>query len=599
MTSKSNKIDAINEHFKLPIHYNSSKIRLKQNIIDDLEMVKTVDASSNPIYSFCLDNNSDLSKTIIQQASEYYTTDVSFLKDTQQLLTSYTNLPNKYTTNVSNDYSKITAIWNDVKGDNGFKEKYYYVDWAMLEFLNKSDTFLQLMSLYNLASPVISFLIPIIILIIPFFVIRVKGVSLSMNEYIDVLKTVVSNHAIGKLFTKFADVSMNERIYLILSAGFYLFSIYQNVLVCVRFNNNMKKIHAYFDDIDEYLTYTIASMNNYLIYSNSLQSYAAFNETVREKMTRLIDYQEKFRSVTAYKYTNYKKIFEIGHILKTFYELYEDPTYNDAFMYSFGFNGYLDCVEQLRNNIQESKMSFADFIDDNKKAVIKNNYYACLKDEPNVVKNTIKMKKNMIITGPNASGKTTILKSVLINVILTQQFGCGFYESAKLKPFKYIHCYLNIPDTSGRDSLFQAEARRCKEIIDIVDANTNKEDGHFAIFDELYSGTNPDEAVASATAFMEYLMKKHNVSCMLTTHFVKVCKRLKTNPNVINCHMDTKMIDDKMKYTYRLKNGISTVKGGVNILCDLNYPAEIIKSSILSTFSTFKKGGAKSLEKVD
>ena len=235
-------------------------------------------------------------------------------------------------------------------------------------------------------------------------------------------------------------------------------------------------------------------------------------------------------------------------------------------------------------------MSFADFIDDNKKAVIKNNYYACLKDEPHVVKNTIKMKKNMIITGPNASGKTTILKSVLINVILTQQFGCGFYESAKLKPFKYIHCYLNIPDTSGRDSLFQAEARRCKEIIDIVDANTNKEDGHFAIFDELYSGTNPDEAVSSATAFMEYLMKKQNVSCMLTTHFVKVCKRLKTNPNVINCHMDTKMIDDKMKYTYSLKNGISTVKGGVNILCDLNYPAAIINLSKRLSQIPLRKG---------
>jgi hypothetical protein len=77
----------------------------------------------------------------------------------------------------------------------------------------------------------------------------------------------------------------------------------------------------------------------------------------------------------------------------------------------------------------------------------------------------------MIITGPNASGKTTILKSTLINIILTQQFGCGFYSSAKLSPFKHIHCYLNIPDTSGRDSLFQAEARRCKEILDIIVRN--------------------------------------------------------------------------------------------------------------------------------
>ena len=54
----------------------------------------------------------------------------------------------------------------------------------------------------------------------------------------------------------------------------------------------------------------------------------------------------------------------------------------------------------------------------------------------------------MIITGPNASGKTTILKSSLINILFSQQFGCGFYDSAKIKPFNNIHCYLNIPDTS-------------------------------------------------------------------------------------------------------------------------------------------------------
>jgi dsDNA-specific endonuclease/ATPase MutS2 len=83
----------------------------------------------------------------------------------------------------------------------------------------------------------------------------------------------------------------------------------------------------------------------------------------------------------------------------------------------------------------------------------------------------------MIITGPNASGKTTILKSTLINIIFTQQFGCGFYEFADVAPFNHIHCYLNIPDTSGRDSLFQAEARRCKEILDII--STNKKETNF------------------------------------------------------------------------------------------------------------------------
>ena len=107
--------------------------------------------------------------------------------------------------------------------------------------------------------------------------------------------------------------------------------------------------------------------------------------------------------------------------------------------------------------------------------------------------------------GPNASGKTTILKSTLINIIFSQQVGCGVYDSAKIKPFDFLHCYLNIPDTYGRDSLFQAEARRCKEILDVIENTENK--SHFCLFDELYSGTNPDEAILSAVSFMNYLIK--------------------------------------------------------------------------------------------
>ena len=251
-------------------------------------------------------------------------------------------------------------------------------------------------------------------------------------------------------------------------------------------------------------------------------------------------------------------------------------------MYSFGFHGYIDIIKGLQQNIDERKLNFAEFTNDNKKTVFKNNYYACLKDgKP--VKNTIRMKKNSIISGPNASGKTTILKSTLINIIFSQQFGCGFYGSALLKPYKYLHCYLNIPDTSGRDSLFQAEARRCKEILDIV--GSNKDDAHFCVFDELYSGTNPDEAVVSAIAFMEYLIRNQNVSCMLTTHFVKICKTLKRNNNIRNCHMVASKDENRIYYTYKLKGGISNIKGGINVLLDMNYPKEIIDNAITTTNS--------------
>ena len=187
----------------------------------------------------------------------------------------------------------------------------------------------------------------------------------------------------------------------------------------------------------------------------------------------------------------------------------------------------------------------------------------------------------MIITGPNASGKTTILKSTLINIILTQQFGCGFYDSAKLSPFKHIHCYLNIPDTSGRDSLFQAEARRCKQILDIISAN--KEDAHFCAFDELYSGTNPEEAEISASAFMLYIQKYKNVTSLLTTHFVKVCKKLDKVKTIKNYKMVADKIGSKIKYTYKLGEGISEVKGGINVLTEMNYPKEILSNTIFNS----------------
>jgi len=190
------------------------------------------------------------------------------------------------------------------------------------------------------------------------------------------------------------------------------------------------------------------------------------------------------------------------------------------------------------------------------------------------------LSMNMVITGPNASGKTTALKTTTLNIIFSQQFGCGFYTSCVLNPYTHIHSYLNIPDTSGRDSLFQAESRRCKEIIDIINVENGEhtQSRHFCIFDELYSGTNPTEATKSAYAFLLYLSKRENVDFILTTHYVSICKKLKRSNKIQNYKM---MIDlsggtNNVKYTYKMKKGISKIQGAILILEEMNYPKEII-----------------------
>jgi len=408
-----------------------------------------------------------------------------------------------------------------------------------------------------------------------------------MAEYKSILGQQWKGHSIGKLFTKFGTADRSEKVYLLLSAGFYLFSIYQNVITCWKFNKNMKKLHAYLKVIKEHLSSTIKKMDNFLSYSSKLNTYKSFNEEVKNKHKFLNTLLKNIENITPYK-LHFRKINELGRILKYFYDFHTEPEHEEAMLYSFGFNGFIECIEGLSSNVNEKHVKFAKFNDkqkrkskgkDNKKTANKfeDAYYPSLINN-SPVKNSLNLDKNIIITGPNASGKTTVLKTTLINVIITQQFGCGFYESAYLKPYDHIHCYLNIPDTSGRDSLFQAEARRCKNILDDIETNGSK-DTHFCVFDELYSGTNPEDAISSGNAFLKYLIKFKNVDCILTTHFIELCNKLDDNAAIENFYMKTEKTNKNFKYTYLLEKGISSVRGGVKVLDELDYPKEIIEAT--------------------
>lgn len=567
-------LNDINTWFKLPVYYNGAKASLNHTIVQDLELVETHDASCTPLYSLCFRQDNDVAKALNPQLAEHYTTDVAFLKDSQQLLKTYTPSGVRYT-DYSPNYKHILDLWNELKGQsaNHFKEKFYFVEQEWLEFLNRSEWFLQFMSVYNLLSPIISLIVPILILILPFFILKLNGIHITIAKYIETLKEVASQNAIGKLFVvDFTGISVQEKATICVSAALYLFSIYQNFMVCARFNANMKLIHHHFNELRIYLQHTLTSMDDFLASSSSLVTFASFNQVLTSRKEMLQKLYQKIVSITDYNMFNLGKIKEIGYVFKCFYELHVDTEYHASICYSLGFHGFLDCLKGVQHHLAEGKIQLADFSDT--KTSLKGSYYLPLKDG-RPVKNDVLLKKNYIVTGPNASGKTTVLKSTLVNLLLTQQFGCGFYDSATIQPFQHFHCYLNIPDTSGRDSLFQAEARRCKDILDSINTHGEKE-RHFCVFDELYSGTNPEEAEQSAIAFMKYVAKKPNVVCMLTTHFSRVCKRLHKHERIQNHQMVSERQGDALLHTYTLAKGISAIKGGAVVLKQLNYPREIL-----------------------
>jgi DNA mismatch repair ATPase MutS len=312
--------------------------------------------------------------------------------------------------------------------------------------------------------------------------------------------------------------------------------------------------------------------------TQSLKTYVKFNDEITKRLSTLRTMREDLEKISPFK-LSIQKVGEFGHVLYCFYQMHTNTLFDETLLYSFGYHGFMDNMQGFSRN---DGLNPAKFIDKKKQkkqnsSVFKRMYYPTLIDNDKVVKNDFSFKRNSIITGPNASGKTTILKTTLINVILTQQMGSGFYQKASLKPFKYIHCYLNIPDTSGRDSLFQAEARRCKEILDVV--VDNKDDTHFCGFDELYSGTNPEEATKSAYSFLLYLTKRSNVDFILTTHYTSICSRLKKNKNIENWKMDA-ICDEKeeIQYTYKIKKGVSKIQGAIKVLRDMEYPKEIMDS---------------------
>jgi hypothetical protein len=565
------------ETFKLPISYDLEVKELSSNIPLELELYETNTEEQciyNDIFQPKLTNS--YSKKVLEDFAKYYTTNVKFLKNTQSLIKKINikkinTIYNKNNYNIEN-IENVVSLWNDIKTDKGFCEKYLYIDWDFAKNLNNHASFLQIMSLYNISSPLLSLCLPIFILIIPFFIIKIKGIELNMTEYVDILKNILSQQAIVRIFTNFNKVDFNQKIYLIMSAAFYVFSIYQNILVCIRFYSNMKKIHDYLFTFRDYLNHTIAMMKYHLHNSQKLTTYQLFNNELTKHLHYLENIYNDLTRISDFK-ISVSKTYEIGHIMQVFYQIYDNNLLNDSILYSFGFNSYYDLLYGLKMNINNCFLNKACY--SGAKSFIKKMYYPKFMNNKCGIVNDCDLAENMIISGPNASGKTTYIKTAFINILLCQQVGYGCFKKCNLTPFHYFHCYLNIPDTSGRDSLFQAEARRCKYIIDSI--TNKKECKHFCIFDELYSGTNPEEAMISAYAFIQYINSHNNVNYLLTTHYLELCKKFDNSSSSYNYYMETNndISNNDFSYTYNLKKGISNIKGGIKVLKDMDYPIEI------------------------
>jgi hypothetical protein len=455
----------------------------------------------------------------------------------------------------------MSVLWRDLRQTPGFNERHHYIDWTPFEWLNHDATWLQWMSVYQLAAPILSMVGPILIVLIPLIILWSNGQPFS--EYWTIFCRIASGHSLGRLLTQFGSVSWEQRVGLLLSAAFYLFGTYQNIVFCTRFMEIQRHMYASLRTIESFCRATIDRMTTIcdVISKVRATTYAPWVADViacRDTLSALIERIGGLVSTPS----SLDVCQNMGEVAKVFYDLHANANIGAALGWSFEFHAYVTCVEAMSRALAENRITVSKFTTKGSTSFRGLVYPPLL--ERQAVQNDVSFADgNIVITGPNASGKTTVIKAAILNVILTQQWGCGTYRAATVRLYDNIHCYMNIPDTSGRDSLFQAEARRCKQILDVI------EDGdraHFCVFDELYSGTNPEEATACSVKFIEYLGRHCLVDCLFTTHFLGICEA-----KGVQCFGMNK---------YEMRPGISRVRGGAQILRDMGYPAEAIPQMV-------------------
>ena len=569
--------EQLNNHFLLPIDFNKNTYTTPENLYDDLELIDTKkDVSNNSLYEKLLNPKMPFSYLTMAKLSKKYSNDISFLKNTQKLLKNNKIVKKTDIETTMNAWSS----YKDIREDPHFIDNYQYINFDLLKFLNTSVAFLTVISIYSILSPLLNLLAPLLLLIVPFLILRLKGLTLTLSNYWRFLVISLQKHSFGKLLTDRSILPWSQKIYMLIMLGMYIYNIYQNAVSCYQFYKNTGKINQDIKNIKNFLDITRYKVSTFINKIDKLQSYSEYKLYLQQKLENINELYQNLNKVPLASF-HPKKFTNIGYTMQQYYQLYECEKINTTMLFSFGFWGFLDNIGEISQKISNNQINKTTFIKNNNSILnLKKAYYPTLQNQDGNSKNIandISLSKNKIITGPNASGKTSILKTTISNLLLSQQFGYGFYEKAKISPFDYIHCYLNIPDTSSRDSLFQAEARRCLNILNNISENENKK--HFCIFDELFSGTNPYEAVSSATAYLRHISQNNNVRFMLTTHFITLCRKLKKDKNIENVNMKTKMNNNKPEYFYKLQPGISEIKGAITVLKDLGYPETLINNT--------------------
>mgnify|MGYP002854487138 CR=1 FL=1 len=189
------------------------------------------------------------------------------------------------------------------------------------------------------------------------------------------------------------------------------------------------------------------------------------------------------------------------------------------------------------------------------------------------VTNSYSFSKPVLLTGSNASGKSTFLKTVALAMIMSQTIHtvcAGEYHTS----FYRIYSSMALrDDLAGKESYFMAEIRAMSRILE-----AGEEDGPVVacFVDEVLRGTNTVERIAASTRILEFMAEK-GYFCLAATHDIELTGLLEEEYD--NYHFEEEIKDNDVLFNYRLQKGKATSRNAIRLLRLMGYDEEIVKKA--------------------
>ncbi|MGL4739165.1 MAG: MutS-related protein [Cellulosilyticaceae bacterium] len=190
----------------------------------------------------------------------------------------------------------------------------------------------------------------------------------------------------------------------------------------------------------------------------------------------------------------------------------------------------------------------------------------------NPVTNTATFTQDVLITGSNASGKSTFVKSLAISGILGQSIHTVLAKKY-CAPMSYYMTSMAVSDSiADGESYYIAELRSLKRILDSVE----KYPFCICFIDEILKGTNTIERIAASAAILGHLVEKKCL-CFVASHDIELTRML--HKHYANYHFRETVGEEGISFDYKIHQGPSTTRNAIKLLGVMGYDTSIIDQS--------------------